>query len=94
MELAWQWRHVSPHSCWMSCLDETMAERGAYGLTVGQSKKQAFDQVDVAFQQLSPGGGRILMEIRLDEARAHSLGMEPGLLAMVQIHCILRLLSD
>lgn len=70
----------------VSYKNETVTEGGAFGLTIGQSKRQVFDNVGVAFQQLSPTDTRIFMEVKVDEALAKALGMTSGQTAMVQTH--------
>ena len=71
---------------WATYLSEVTTSGEAYGLTIGDSKHQAYEKLPSAFRTLNPADPRVFMEITAEGSTAQALAVEPGKHVMAQTH--------
>lgn len=69
---------------WATYIDEATDVGYAYGLSIGDSKRQVFEKLPAAMVQMGAGGRDIFIEIQVNESAGRMLGVDPGKNALVQ----------
>jgi hypothetical protein len=69
---------------WATYLDEVTDAGEAYGLVIGESQRQTFDKLQVAFDKIGFDDGDVFIEVQADAAVAQKLDITQGRRVMVQ----------
>lgn len=68
---------------WATYIDRAVDAGQAYGLSIGDTKRETFGKLALAFEQIGDGQA-IFTEVQGDSAVAAELGVSPGRLVMVR----------
>lgn len=71
---------------WATYIDEVTTSGQAFGLVIGDSRRQTYEKLPGAFKVVSPKDPRIFMEVTSDSSIAHALAVGPGKHVMVQTY--------
>lgn len=69
---------------WATYIDEAVDSGQAYGFSIGDTKRETFKKLPIAFEQLGSDRQQIFIEVRAGDVEAKRLGVSPGRHVMVK----------